>query len=193
MFRIITQDGRTLEVKRNPDVHERFTAWTSHNTNRYPELENAVKVTLDTNPRKVPCKIKYSANGKEREIDSTYWAYDKVLDEVVGYFDTETSRDKIAQAIEAAWKRGDSQFVVPQDSFPKTDAERFNDFCEKNHLLCVSINELGYKQSDIPRNRLIWQTSDEFERKNILVADSDGSYETSLNKWKNLHKEALTA
>lgn len=181
MFTIITQDGRTLEIKRNPDVHECFMAWTIHNTQRYPELENALTVTFETNPRYV-----------EGEHNS-YWVFDKVLNEVVGYFDTESSRHNVSEMLLAAWKRGDSQFVVPQDNLPKTDAERFQDFCEKHNLTLASVNELGYRQSDIPRNLRLWKTSDHFERQNILVADENGSYETSLNKWLNLHKEALTA
>lgn len=177
MFRIITQDGRTLEIKRNPAVHEILSAWTDHNLKRYPELEDALTVTFETNPRYV-----------ETEHNS-YWHFDKVLNEVVGYFKSDSSRQKASDMLRAAWNRGDSQFVVPQDNLPKSDAERFEDFAAENNLICVSINELGYKQSDIPRNLRIWRTSDHFERQNILVADEDGSYETSLKKWKKLHKE----
>ena len=174
MFKIITQDGRTIKIKRNPDVHEMFMAWTIHNTKRYPELKNAVTVTFDTNPRYV---------GGE---NNSYWTFDRTINEVVGYFESESSRQKVSEMLNKAWKNGDKQFTVPQDNLPKSDAEKFHDFCEKNHLTCVAINELGYSEGDIPRNLRIWQTTDHFEQQNILVADEFGSYETSLNKWQAL-------
>ena len=118
-----------------------------------------------------------------------------MLEEVVGYFATQTSRRKAADMLNKAWKSGATEFTVPQDTFAKSAVEQFDDLCEEHGLTCVSINELGYHRWDIPRNLQIWRETDEFEKRGILVADPDGDYSPeefggayakSLKKWQAL-------
>lgn len=190
-MKLKTQDGRTLELNRN----FRLNIWTGHTVS---DGENALSITLETEPVKVASKVRYTTDsGELREQETFYQRRGTVLDTVVGYFDTDTSRNKVAEMLDDAWKNGADEFVVPQDNLAKSDDELFEDFCEKHGLTCVSINELGYTPQDTARNEKTWKTTSDFEHRNILVAadnfdinDFGGAYSTSLKKWQALHKSA---
>ena len=186
MFKITTQDGRTLDISRN----YKLNVWTEHSDNA-----KALSITLETNAIPVQSKIRYCVNGVWHEQACYRWHREKVLDEVIGYFGTLTSRDKAGMLLMDAWHNGAEFFTVPQDNFLKSASEQFDDFCEEHHLILVSINELGYKPSDIPRNIHIWKTTSDFERSNILVADPTAKtpadafgdvFAKSLAKWQAL-------
>ena len=184
-MKLKTQDGRTLELNRD----FRLRTWTGHSVS-----ENALSITLETEPVKVASKVRYTTDsGELREQETFYQRRGTVLDTVIGYFDTDSSRNKVAKMLDDAWKNGADEFVVPQDNLAKSDVELFEDFCEKHGLTCVSINELGYTPQDTARNAKIWKTTSDFERRNILVAadncdinDFGGAYSVSFKKWQAL-------
>lgn len=164
MFTIITQDGRTICIDR------KFTLFVS---GYFKSSNQPAAVTVST--------------------------FDKATSDIVERFSvvagysTDTEFINASKALRRAWNNGEKSFTMPADFATRDRDEAFADFCAEHNLICVSVSELGYKPGDIPSNLHIWRTSDHFERQNILVADEDGSYETSLKKWKNLHKEALPA
>lgn len=188
-MKLVTQDGRTLEI--SPE--HSLMAWEVHV--KHPRC---VVVTVDSNFKKVDSVIRYYADGQWHEIPNFYWSCDRILEEVVGEYATATSRHKASNMLLEAWKSGATEFIMPQDTFEKSDWEQFEDFATEHHLTLVSINELGYKPSDTARNLRIWQTTNEFERRNIIVADPTdnydpaafgGAYSTSLAKWRALQGE----
>ena len=176
MLKLTTQDGRTLEISRN---HHLFISGS------YKGENSPAKLTVTTFNK----VIKHFSDG------STYETGDGVIERygIIGNFSTDTAFQNSLNALHEAWNNGATEFTVPQDSPFKSMVEQFDDFCEENHLICVSINELGYKLSDLPRNIHIWKTTSDFERRNILVADPTGTtpadvfggvYAKSLAKWQ---------
>lgn len=104
------------------------------------------------------------------------------------YFDADKA-EALVTALEAAWNNDEAEFTLPQDT--DTDPlEVLNDFCKKHGLTLCRINEVGYSNADTARNLRIWQTTDEFEKRNIIICDENGSYEKSLAKWKAWRKSA---
>lgn len=108
----------------------------------------------------------------------------------VGYYATKTGATTAAEMLNKAQHSGATELTAPQDTFAKAQWELLDDLAEEHGLTLVSINELGYTPTDTARNRRIWRTTDEFERRNIIVADEYGSYETSLAKWRTLQRES---
>lgn len=192
-MKLVTQDGRTLKLSR--DCH--LMTWTIHSD---PKKIKSLRITLEGEPTKVASKIRWYEDGKWHENPDFYWHHNVILDEVVGEYETETSRRKAADMLDEAWKSGASEFVMPQDTFEKSLAEQFDDFCEEHGLTLVSINELGYSPDDTARNLHIWKTTDEFERRGILVADDFGNYDdkefggayaASFKKWQALQRKVV--
>ena len=191
-MKLITQDGRELELSR--EYH--LSTCSCHLTGT-----PRVTITLEGEPRKVDSKCRYTDdNGQWHELPDFYWHRDKILEETVGRYKSNVRAHRAATLLNKAWKNGAVEFTVPQDSNELlTDWELFEEFCEEHKLTLVSINELGYKPSDIPRNLQIWKTTDEFERRGIIVADPTGEYDinafggaysTSLKKWQALQKKS---
>lgn len=185
---IITQDGRKLEISRDFHLH---ISGSIHAAGRLAGKKCKLTVTTFT---KI---IKYFSNG------TAYESGGNVIKRygVIGEFDTETCLNKTLDALHAAWRNGAPEFVVPIDTGETDKTEAFENFCEKHGLTCVSINELGYNKFDTARNAKIWRTTDEFERRNILVADIDdnydpndfgGAYSTSFKKWQALQSKNNT-
>lgn len=183
---ITTQDGRKLNINRN----HRLSTWANLN-----DRQNVLIIKVETEAVKVPYKTTQGAA-------SFYWHRETVLKDVVGEYKTKTSRDKASELLNAAWETGAPVFTVPQDAFAKTAWEQFEDFCEEHNLTLMAIDELGYTDEDEMRNRRTWQTTSDFERRNILVADPTGKYDidafggaysTSFKKWLALQNKKATA
>ena len=183
MMTVTTQDGRKLQISRKYHLH---VSGTVHAGGKC--VGKVFKLTATTF-NKVICHFRDG---------SPYETGDGVVERcgIIGEFDTRTCQLKAWKALEDAWKNGDSEFTVPADTGEFDSAEAFDKFCEEHNLTCVLINELGYNAQDTARNAFIWRTSDDFERRNILVADIDnccnpddfgGAYSTSLKKWQALH------
>lgn len=170
MLKLVTQDGRTLQISR--DLHLLAGAGHRYTMNGYTGSE--VKAATFTK------KIRTLSNGR------TYDTGDELVERygVIGTYSTKTGAENAADALNAAWKNGATKFTMPQDTGEKSDAEKLDDFAEANNLTLCSINEVGYKPADIAQNLQIWRTTDEFERRNIIIADEFGNYETSLAKWR---------
>ena len=181
-MKLVTQEGRELELSREYHL--------------FPMCILKCE--------KAPARLAITTFTKEiRTLSSgmTYETGGDIVERygVVGEFVTNTGLDAARDLLQAVWENGAEEFTVPQDTFEKSDDEKFNDFCEENHLTLVTINELGYKPSDIPKNLQIWKTTDEFEQRGILVADPTGEYDinafggaysTSLKKWQALQKKS---
>lgn len=180
-MKLVTQDGRELEISRE----HHLTAWSY--SAKHPRC---VVVTVDGAAEKVDSVIRYYSDGQWHEIPSFYWNRDRVLEAAVGEYATGTSRHKAAQMLQDAWQSGAPEFTMPQDTFAKSAAEELEDLAEAHGLILVSINELGYTPIDTARNLRIWRETSEFERRNIIVADEYGSYETSLAKWRALQRQS---
>jgi len=103
------------------------------------------------------------------------------------YFDAKKS-EELVTALRTAWNNDEAEFTLPQDT-DTNPIEALEDFAEKHGLTLCRINEVGYSKADTARNLHIWQTTDEFERRNILIVDENGSYEKSLAKWKALQRK----
>lgn len=188
-MKLVTQDGRTLKVSRECRLFiSGFLKGNGHGA--------TLTVTTFTKSKwdDVPFSERHKHPGYEalpnRELVESYG--------VIGEYSTNTGRNKAADMLDEAWKSGATEFTVPQDTFEKSEAEKFDDFAAEHHLTLVSINELGYKPSDTARNMRTWQTTNEFERRNIIVADPTGNYDpadfggaysTSLAKWQALQGE----
>ena len=188
-MKLVTQDGRTLEI--SPEHRLFISGYTKGNGHGA-----TLTVTTFTKSKwdDIPFSERHKHPGYEafpkRELVERYG--------IIGEYSTNTGREKAADMLNKAWKSGASEFTVPQDTFEKSDWEQFDDFAKEHHLTLVSINELGYKPSDTARNLRIWQTTNEFERRNIIVADPTdnydpaafgGAYSTSLAKWRALQGE----
>ena len=174
MFKLKTQDGRTLDISRD------YRLFISGN---YKSKSTPAQLTVTTFTK----GDYFDINQPEPSLVQRYG--------VIGTFATNTAFKNAVVTLREAWDKGSTEFNVPQDSPFKSMDEQFDDFCEEHHLICVSINELGYKPSDIPRNIHIWKTTSDFERRNILVADPTaktpadawgGVYAKSFAKWQAL-------
>lgn len=168
-MKLVTQDGRELELSREYHL--------------FPMCILKCE--------KAPARLAITTFTKEIRTLSDGMTYETGGDiveryGVVGEFATNTGLDAARDLLQAAWENGAEEFTVPQDTFEKSDAEKFEEFCEENHLTLVTINELGYQEGDVATNLRIWRTTDEFERRGILVADPTGEYATSLKKWQAL-------
>ena len=183
-MKLTTQDGRVLEISRE---YRLFVSGYSKGK------DHSATVTVTTFTKVKRDEIPYSERHKYLGYNDL--PYSELVEHygTVGEYATNTARGKAADALQAAWDSGASEFTMPQDTGEISEAEKFNDFCKEHRLTLVTINELGYKPSDIPRNMRIWRETSDFERRNILVADSDadinafgGAYSTSLAKWQAL-------
>lgn len=181
-MKLVTQDGRTLELSRE---HRLFISGclkcNGHGA--------TVTVTAFTKSKwdDIPFSERHRHPGYEtfpnRKVIADYG--------VVGEYATDTGREIAAKMLDKAWQSDATEFIMPQDTFAKSAAEQLDDLAEEHGLTLVSINELGYTPGDIPRNLHIWRTTDEFERRNIIVCDPEThSYETSLAKWRALRRES---
>lgn len=171
-MKLTTQDGRTLELDHN----------------YYLQISGSI-----------PCggvgkKCKLTVATFNKAIGAfsdgmTYEHGDGIVERygTVGEYSSSTSLDKARAALDTAWKSGAEEFTVPQDTFEKTDAEKFDDYCEEHGLICVTIEELGYQPCDRIYNLKTWRETDEFERRGILVCDPEThGYAKSLAKWQKL-------
>lgn len=171
-MKLTTQDGRTLKLDRKYHLN----TWTGSTR---AGREKALIVTLEDEPRKVECKSKYQ---------NFYWVHTKVLDEAVGFFETETSRQKASRMLNQAWKNGAEEFTVPQDNFEKTEQEEIEDFCEAHGLGMLILGEPGFNEAERKECARLALESDYWERRGFLVTDECGSYSASLAKYKALHE-----
>lgn len=178
MLKLITQDGRTLNLSRDYHLH----IWAIHSD---PQKADKVTITLEGDAKLV--ERRGSVDGKEFTFQS--WEHDVKFDAVIGTYPTEVRREKVAQMLRVAWQSDTTQFTMPQNfELVLTEHEAFDDFCEQNHLTQCAINELGYTPQDTARNLHIWRTTNEFERRNILICDEYGDYSMSLAKWQALQQ-----
>lgn len=178
-MKLVTQDGRKLELSRKLDLFvSGYLKGNDHNA--------TVTVTMFTRPI-----LREGRIFPDKEVVERYGT--------VAEYSTNTGRENAAKALKKAWEDGATEFIMPQDTGEKTLLERFEDFCDAHGLRLVSMNELGYSPRDIARNGYLWKTTDEFERRGILVAGEEfdnyaGYYIESLRKWQSLQaREAKTA
>lgn len=183
MMTITTQDGRKLQISRKYHLH------ISGYTHAAGKLVGKKCKLTATTFNKVICHFS----------DGTpYETGEGVVERygVIGEFNTHTCLHNVWDSLRAAWNNGATDFAVPFDSGEVNQAEAFENFCEEHGLTCAAINELGYNSQDTARNAYLWRTTNDFERRNILVADLDnnyspndfgGAYSTSLKKWQALH------
>ena len=76
-MKLKTQDWRTLKLNRD----FRLNIWTGHAVS-----ENALSITLETEPVKVASKVRYTTdNGEWREQETFYQRRGTILDTVIGY------------------------------------------------------------------------------------------------------------
>lgn len=183
MMTIYTQNGRKLQINRRYHLH----------------ISGSVHEAGTLNGKK--CKLSVTTFNKVicRFSDGTpYETGDGVVERfgVIGEFNTVTCLKKASDSLQTAWENGATDFIVSIDTNVIDAAEAFDNFCREHRLTCVSLNELGGNKFDAERNARIWRTSNEFERRNILVADLDdnynpndfgAAYSTSLKKWQALH------
>ena len=135
----------------------------------------------------------YAKNDKHpATVTLTLFAKSKIVERrgIIGTYMTDTERDKAADMLQVAWQSGATEFTMPQDTGEKSATEVFDDFCEKHGLTLCRINEVGYSKADTARNLRIWQTTDEFEKRNIIICDENGDYSKSFAKWKALRRTA---
>lgn len=140
-----------------------------------------------------PCFVTVRFNDHYNEISCTPRdEHDKPLNRlgqiVARYFNKAKARALVAE-LEAAWESGATEFTMPADTDPDP-VEELEKFADKHKLTLCSINEVGYTRADEIRNRRIWETTDEFERHNIIISDGYGSFERSLAKWRALQPKA---
>lgn len=182
---LTTQDGRTLEISRE----YRLNVWTTLGD---PQKANDVSITVEGEAKQVERRGRHNLFGKWEEFTYQGWEHDVKMRETVGKYPTEVRRNKVANMLRAAWEAGVAEFAMPQNSdIVLTENEQFADFCEEHGLMVVSINELGYKPSDVGKNLRIWQETDEFERRGILVCDPEThGFEKSLAKWQALQRKS---
>ena len=187
-MKLVTQDGRTFNFPVGAEIH----FWAV-----LPDKgESLIEAFVSGKPALMPADAE-----KNLPTDPVLRraAWHKLVDiyAPVGYYKTKTGATTAANTLTEATRNGATEFTVPQDTFKKSAAEHFDDFAKKHHLTLVSINELGYTPSDTARNLRIWLTSNEFERRNIIVADPTGNYDpaafggaysTSLAKWRELQR-----
>jgi len=178
-MKLVTQDGRKLELSRELDLFvSGFLKGNGHGA--------TVTVTMFTKPI-----LRKGCIFPDKEVVERYGT--------VAEYSTNTGRENAAKALEKAWADGATEFIMPQDTGEKSLAEQFEDFCDAHSLRLVSMNELGYSTYDTARNWRLWKTTDEFERRGILVAGEEfdnyaGYYIESLRKWQSLQaREAKTA
>lgn len=184
---ITTQDGRRLTIDRNVHLH------ISGSVHAAGKLEGKkCKITLTTFTK----IIKHFSDG------STYETGGELLERlgVVGEFNTTTCLSNALYALQHAWNDGANYFIMPLDANETDSAEAFDNFCDEHHLTCVSINELGYSPQDTARNIHLWHTTNDFECRNILIADSNadrndfgGVYSTSFKKWQALQERSIAS
>lgn len=172
---LTTQAGRVLEISRK----YRLGVWTS--------TAGYVTITVEEEPRRVPTgkpDAHYHDELGNLHVQTSYrWQHVIISKAVIGEYKTTVRREKAAELLRAAWKKGAAQFVMPAE-VELTPNEQFEEYCEEHGLILASVSELGYKPSDEFRNRQLVATTDTFERRNILVADEFGNYDKSLAKWK---------
>ena len=179
---IITQDGRTLDINRK---YHLFICASIHGGGKLSGKKCKLSVTT------------FNKVFRTYSDGTTYETGDGVVERygTVGEFDTVTCLHKASDALQKAWDNQATQFIVPFDTGEIDAKEAFDNFCEEHGLTCVSINELGYNACDTYINAHIWRTTNDFERRNILVADIDddynpdtfgGVYAKSLAKWRAL-------
>ena len=178
---LITQDGRTIDISRE---YSPFISGHSKN-DKHPAT-----VTLTLFTKSKWDNVPYSERRKYPDYET--FPERKIIAEfgVIGTYMTDTGRDKAADMLRAAWQSGATEFTMPQDTFEKSATEVFDDFCEKHGLTLCRINEVGYSKADTARNLRIWQTTDEFEKRNIIICDENGDYSKSFAKWKALRRTA---
>ena len=181
-MKLVTQDGRTLEISRE------YRLFISGYL-KYRGHDATVTVTTFTKSKwdDIPYSERHKYPGYETFPDC------EVVERygVVGEYATDTGRGIAAEMLDKAWKSGATKFTMPQDIFAKSAAEQLDDLAKEHGLTLVSINELGYTPVDTARNLHIWRTTDEFERRNIIVCDPEThSYETSLAKWRALQRKS---
>lgn len=175
-MKLVTQDGRKLELSHELDLFvSGFLKGNGHGA--------TVTVTMFTKPI-----LRKGHNFPDHELVVDY--------DTVAEYSTNTGRQNAAKALEKAWKNGAIEFVMPQDTGEKTLFEQFEDFCDAHGLRLVSMNELGYSNRDTARNWRLWKTTDEFERRGILVAGEEfdnyaGHYIESFKKWQALHAQEM--
>ena len=151
---ITTQDGRKLEISRE----YRLNVWMSPSD---PQKANDMGITLEGEAKPVERRGRHNLFGKWEEFTYQGWERDVKMRETVGKYPTEVRRAKVAKMLRAAWEAGVAEFAMPQNSdIVLTEDEQFADFCEEHGLTVISINELGYKPSDVCKNLRIWQESD---------------------------------
>ena len=169
---IITQDGRKLEIS-----HEHDILISGYAKNR----EHKATVTVTTFTKPIPHEgFKFI---HDRELVMRYG--------VIGEYATNTGRNHAADMLRQAWENGAEDFVMvmPPDIFEKSIHEAEEDFCEEHGLIMVGLDELGYTEREKRHGAHLAQTSDYWERRNIIVSDGQGDYSASLAKWKALHAD----
>lgn len=173
-MKLVTQDGRTIELSREYDLFVCVSLKT-------PEDKAKVSVTTFTKP--VMCN---DSCFPDRTLVERYG--------IVGEYSTDTGSCKARDAIKEAWANGAEEFVMPEDTHEKSLAEQFDDLCKEHNLMTVTINELGYSSEDYSKNWYLAKNTDEFERRGILVAGEEydafaGHYAESFRKWKKIQAE----
>lgn len=178
---ITTQDGRTVEFPADAKIH--FWAVLPISA----KGANRVDAFIDGKPALMPADAE-----KDLPTDPIHYraAWGKLIDKfaTVGYYATKTGATTAAKMLTKARDNGATEFTVPQDTFEKSEAEALEDFAAANHLTLCAINELDYTPQARARNLHIWRTTDEFERRNIIICDEYGSYAQSLAKWRKLNE-----
>jgi len=173
---LITQDGRTLEMRHAENLRNECVAsvefWHGGDW-RTGKAYSVISVA----------EFELTADGKTKAV---------IYRQDVGIFKNSEAH-KVSAAIWQAFNSGMECFIVPNhdDETAKVCAEHEETerLIKEHGLIVASIHELGYSKEDTARNLHIWQTTDEFERRNILIVDENGSYEKSLAKWKALQRK----
>ena len=126
MMTLITQDGRKLELSRK---YRLFISGYAKNK----EHGATVTLTLFTKSKwdDVPFSERHNYPDYEafpdREIIARFG--------IVGEYSTDTGRTNAVEALDTAWNNGAKEFAMPQDTFEKSEAERFRDFCDEHGIL----------------------------------------------------------
>lgn len=174
---ITAQDGRKINLSREHRLHIGGYCKNS---------QHGAVVTATLFTKSKWDDVPYSERHKYRDYEP-FPARKIVADfDVIGTYTTNTGREKAADMLQKAWQSGATEFIMPQDNGEKSGIEIMEDFAEANNLTLCSINEVGYRPSDVARNLHIWRTTNEFERRNIIICDRYGDYSKSLAKWKAL-------
>lgn len=170
---IITQDGRKLDVSRKYHLHI---------SGYYKTREHKAVITATKFTKKISTFSDGTTFAHGGEAVMTYGT--------IGEYATDTGMKHVADMLWKAWENGAEEFTMPQDAFKKSAFEELEDFCQENGLIMAGNDELGVTEWGKTEGKHLAQTSDYWERHNIIVSDDYGDYSASLAKWKALQPKS---